>query len=139
MRPHEIALQYVQARTKFLHQGRSIHGADCAGLVILVAQELGIQVVEPKAYSREPGGGILRTWLIANGCEAHDREPEVDDLVLLQLRGQAEEGHVAIVAPHPKGLGLVHSYYSARRVVYQRLDEYRRKEIRGVFSWPDKD
>jgi len=138
-RPHEIALDYVQARTKFLHQGRSIHGLDCAGLIFLVAREMGIQVKDPGVYSREPANDMLRVWLNMNGCEELDQGPDVDLIVLMQLRGQAEAGHIGIIAPHPEGLGLVHSYFSARRVVYQHLDATRRDEIRGVFQWPDKD
>jgi hypothetical protein len=136
--PHEIALQIADKRPKFKHQGRSIHGCDCAGLIFLVAQERRIQTKDPGVYSREPSNGLLRDWLLANGCQEVEREPEVDDILLIQLRGQAEAGHLAIVVPHPEGLGIVHSYYSARRVVFQHLDATRRDEIRGIFLWPDK-
>lgn len=139
MKPHEIAMKYVTAKTRFLHQGRSVHGTDCAGLLFLVARELELDVQDPGVYSREPSNDLLRTWLLANGCQEVHREPEIDDILLLQLRGQAEPGHLAIVAPHPDGLGIVHSYFSARRVVLQRLDATRRSEIRGTFLWPARD
>jgi hypothetical protein len=139
MRPSEIALQIAQEPPRFLHQGRTMSGCDCAGLVLLVADALGIRAQDPGVYSREPSNGMLKGWLLANGCREVDREPEVDDILLMQLRGQAEPGHLAIVVPHPEGLGVVHSYFSARRVVYQALDGPRRSEIRGIFAWPDKD
>lgn len=41
--------------TKWRHQGRSlVHGIDCAGLVIVVAQELGISTFDIYNYQRDP-------------------------------------------------------------------------------------
>jgi len=38
------------------HQGRSARGVDCAGLVVLVARELGLADYDKQTYGRRPEG-----------------------------------------------------------------------------------
>ncbi len=58
----EIARSWVG--TKFHHQGRRKNvGVDCIGLIVGVAQELGLNVEDKTDYAREPKDGELKAAL----------------------------------------------------------------------------
>jgi hypothetical protein len=134
--PHQIALRYLG--TPFRHRGRTVSGLDCVGLVVLVARELGLEVQDLKLYGREPTGellqGIFREHL--GPPKPAGRPLEIDDVLLLQLPGQLDQGHAGLVCPHPYGQGIIHSYAEVGRVIVQRIDQRRRSQIREVYSWP---
>lgn len=137
-RPHQIALRYLGV--PFRHRGRSARGLDCVGLLAVVAQELGIDVRDQRLYGREPTGTLLSQ--VFRDHLGTPKPPgaqlEIDDILLLQLRGQPLMGHAGLVVPHPYGLGIIHAYAEIGKVVVQRIDKRRRSQIREVFAWPGK-
>jgi hypothetical protein len=136
--PYEIALDLAELRVPFLHQGRTIAGIDCTGLLVYIAEALGVPTDDPKVYAREPSGTLLRETLERHLGPPVSRPPGVNDVLLMQLPGQAQIGHVGIVVPHPHGLGIVHAYAEIGRVVYQRMDQRRLDQIEEVYAWPVK-
>jgi hypothetical protein len=135
VRPHEIALEYLD--TPFRHRGRTKNGLDCVGLLVMVAHDLGMEVEDLRVYGREPVDRMLREYLRRNLGDPVDRPIQPDDVITLSLGGR-EESHVAIVAPHPHGLGMIHTYGEVGRVVFHRIDSTRRNQIVEVFQWPAK-
>lgn len=138
-RPHQIALRYLGV--PFRHRGRRpSSGLDCVGLMVVVAQELDFPVEDLRVYGREPTGEILQKLLLDHLGEPKDPGAplEIDDVLALQLPGQPDWGHMGLVIPHPYGLGIVHAYAEAGKVVAQRIDARRRSQIRAVWSWPSK-
>ena len=127
MRPHEAAMEYLGV--PFRHRGRTRNGLDCIGLIILAARAMSVPVFDQKVYGREPWRDGLRAHLQAHLGDPVDRPIQVDDVLLMRLRPEQEPSHVAIVAPHPYGLGMVHTYGEIGRVVYHRIDDHRHRQI----------
>lgn len=104
--------------TPFRHQGR-IPGValDCAGLVVAVAQELGVAYTDQQGYSRTPSGGRLECALDEQPClvrvPASERQP--GDVLLIRFASDPQ--HLAILA----GDTIIHSYASVGAVCEHRL------------------
>ena len=101
----------------------------CAGI--------GIALQDRTDYGRTPYKRRLRSELAR-----HFGDP-VDELTvgcIVTLRWIGEEHHVAIVADHPEGMGLIHCWAAAPgapsgggRVVEHRLDDAWRSQIVEIF------
>jgi hypothetical protein len=115
----------AQARTwlgtRWQHQGR-VRGAgvDCAGLLVCVAQSLGLRVTDVPGYGRQPLGDTLRRLCEQQLVPVPLAALQPADVLL--LRFNTEPQHLALVGDHPAGLSLLHAYAQARRVVEHRLD-----------------
>ena len=140
MQPWEIASRYIGV--PFVHMGRSVRGLDCVGLVVMVARELGMDVLDSTYYGREPARNNnafqLADYLRRNMGEPVQRPYQPNDVVMMKLRPRFAPAHVGIVAPHKFGLGLIHSYGSIGKVVLQRIDHRRHEQIVEVYQWPAK-
>ena len=106
--------------TPFHHQGRLQGvGCDCVGLVVGVAESLGVPVQDQAGYSREPQGRALRDALDAQLVPI---PAPVPGCVVLMRIGR-EERHVGIVATAPTGaLSIIHAWLQAGEVVEHHLD-----------------
>lgn len=134
MRPFEIAMTYLDV--PFQHRGRSRRGLDCIGLLVMIARAFGVTVYDQQVYGRDP------TKLLREGLRAHCGPPvnrpfEIDDIPLMRMNPDVEPSHVAIIAPHPYGLGMVHTYGEIGRVAYHRISKRWRQKIVEVYAWPD--
>ena len=140
MRAHEIAMKHVGV--PFRHRGRSpaskdYAGAlDCVGLLVIVAQEMGLQYYDKKHYGREPWKDGLRETLVKNCGQPTEPVLAIDNILLFRLHPHEEPSHVGIVAPHRHGFGIVHTHGIIGRVVFQRIDEYRSNQIVEAYAWP---
>lgn len=138
--PWEIALSYIG--TPFLHMGRSDRGLDCVGLLVMVAKDQGWTPTDSPYYGREPARNNnsfqVADYLRQNLGEPVDRAWQPNDVLLMKLRPRFAPSHVAMVAPHKHGLGLIHAYGEVGRVVFQRLDERRAAQVVEVYTWPAK-
>ena len=130
----ERAVLFVEALkpvgTPWLHQGRTARGMDCIGYVHVVfartlLQTRGIVLEAARAdYGLTPSVEKLRAELDRFIGPPVKDVPRAGDVVSLRWRG--DEHHLAIVVPHPYGLGLVHADNTAagaqgKRVVYHRM------------------
>jgi hypothetical protein len=94
---------------RFHHQGRGAAGIDCAGVLIVVARELGL--VPPDfdvtAYARSPDGSMRRLCderLIAVPG------PEFGGVVLMRMNERPREQHIGLVGRAADGaLTLIHA------------------------------
>lgn len=140
MQPWQIAERYLGV--PFLHMGRSGRGLDCVGLIAMVGLQLGMDVQDCPYYGREPTGNNnsfqLADYLRMNLGEPVDRPYQPNDVLMMKLRPRFAPAHVGIVAPHPHGLAVIHSYGQVGKVVKQRIDERRHSQIVEVFQWPAK-
>lgn len=121
--------------TRWVHQGRLPGVAlDCAGLVILVARQLGL--VPPdfdmNGYSRTPDGSMSAV------CDG--RMTRIDALELgavLVLQTDVEPQHMGIVGDYRHGgWSLIHASSSAGRAVETRLLFARNQVLRGTYRLP---
>lgn len=140
---HMLAVARSWKGTRFAHQGRvKAHGThkggvDCLGLLVGVAQELGL----PHAQADECDYGHIpdAVRLYARLCQLMQEKPQdtlaPGDVVLLKLDGNPQ--HLALVSDYGQELGIIHAYAPARAVVEHRLDDGWRAAIHAVFRlWP---
>ena len=122
--------------TPFEHQGR-VRGAgvDCIGLLIGVAQSLGLTQFDVTGYGRTPSAGMLQ-----DGCRTHMRPLALADVQpgdVLLMRFVREPQHVALVGDYVHGgLSVIHSYQGAGGVVEHRLDDVWRRRVVVAFEVP---
>lgn len=113
----------------FRHQGRRRDtGIDCAGLVILVAHELGLSDFDTRAYGRLPVAERLRGYL----DEHMDRvagDWQAGDVLLMTF--ERDPQHLAIYA----GGTLIHSHAQVGQCVEHDLDAQSLKRARGAWRF----
>lgn len=114
------------------HQGRSLAGLDCIGLVIAVAHDLGLSDYDINGYARIPDGRTLRATM-AQQMDVLKREPLPGDVLLFAF--QRNPLHTAIVTDAPSGLGMIHAFANKRMVVEHRLDDVWRSRIVCAFGY----
>jgi cell wall-associated NlpC family hydrolase len=113
---------------RYHHQGRNRAGMDCAGLIVCVARDLGINAGDLTAYARRPDGRTLRNVIEAQAPGTDCYKP--GDILL--MRFEADPQHLAIVTDH----GMIHSYARARMVVEHRMDAVWTARIVAAYQFP---
>lgn len=135
------ARQFMGVR--FTHQGRSVNGLDCLGLLIMTAQRLGL-TFEGKAadeldiphYGVRPDVLMLKHKLDCYLLPVAVAQLREGDLVLLRIDGSPQ--HLAIISDYPMAgeLGMIHAYAPARQVVEHRYDEHWRRNSYAAYRLP---
>lgn len=120
---------------RFVHQGRSRAGMDCAGLVVRVAQDLGLSEFDWRGYGRLPEADRMREVMQSQCVELKPGTAPSLGLVAL-MRFEAEPQHLAIVVDHPHGLGIVHALMTERKVAEHRLDATWSQRIVALYQLP---
>ncbi|WP_399677125.1 C40 family peptidase [Xenophilus sp.] len=127
--------------TKWVHQGRSEDGLDCAGLVIKIGNELGLLDWDIKDYERKASMSAM-----LDICREHLTEiPRValqpGDLVVLRFK---DTNHIGIIGDYPHGgLSIIHAQATApRRVGENRFcDDWMKLigcRLAGCFRFPER-
>lgn len=129
----ELARSWIG--TPYGHQGRT-KGllVDCAGVPVGVAIELGFQVEDLQAYSREPNPQKMQSYLDLNLDRVNKSEMQAGDVVWIRFLKQPQ--HLAILGDYEHGgLTLIHAYnlVGTGKVVEHRLDEQWQNRI--VAAW----
>lgn len=116
---------------RWMHQGRSIHGIDCAGLVVRVHQDLGLPIEDIRGYRRAPNGHMfldhIRNWTSLQS------QPLPGTIGIFSEVTFA--CHVGFFGEQEGKTTLVHASLLAGKVVEEVFDEsLQRKllELRGV-------
>lgn len=116
--------------TPFAHQGRIVGRAlDCAGVAVHVAKGVGLEPVEPAAYSTMPGGGMLEWWLDSQPFLERATSPQTGDLLLMRFTGEPQ--HLAVFT----GENVIHAYQSVGKTVEHRLDDKWRRRIVRIYRF----
>lgn len=109
----------------FLHQGRSRLGLDCGGLLIAVARDLDIDIVEPGVYSMSPDPALVAQALARNCIRVADVQP--GDALLFSFAG--EPRHVGLATD----IGVIHAWAGPGKVVEHRLDAAWRRRLKSTW------
>lgn len=136
--------------TKFHHQGRvkktlsSSGGCDCLGLVIKVADSLGLKDVyginigdlDETGYPRSPDGQYLEKKLSYHFQKIDLKKINVGDLLLFSFARYPQ--HLGFVADRMYGnkkyLSVIHAYSASGYVCEHLLDNKWRRRIVGAYS-----
>ena len=117
--------------TPFRHQGRSAGKAiDCAGLIVRVAELIGIPVDDQKGYSRLPSGAKLESALDGQSSVFLVRGAPLPGDILM-LRFNKDPQHLAIFA----GENIIHSTNQTGRVVEERFDALWKSRLVRVYRF----
>lgn len=128
--------------TRFIHQGRrkaagaDPGGVDCLGLLIGVAEELGLTAQDGRllaghdvaAYSKSPDGAALMARLDELLIPIPPEDTQPGDVALFALDSVPQ--HLAILSDYAPGVpGMIHAFAPVRRVVEHRMDEGWQKRL----------
>lgn len=107
---------------KWAHQGRSVDGVDCVGLVTMTAKKLGLSTFDLTDYARVPEGIELLKVLRSQMPEIHPaRRFQLGDVCVFHFIGMPT--HVGIVGDYKYGgFSLIHAFNEVGKVVEHRLD-----------------
>lgn len=121
---------------RWVHQGRSVRGLDCIGLVMRVARDLALSDFETRDYGRIPDGRRLREGMREHCIELPAGTEPAHGMVAL-MSFEADPQHLAIVADYVHGgCSLVHALALERRVVEHRLDQVWANRIVALYRLP---
>lgn len=120
------ARKYLGVR--FQHQGRTQHGIDCVGLVVVVGKTLGLLNADRVGYSRRPFNDELPKFMLEEFVSVDEALP--GDILTFDFGPGVS--HAGIVTPS----GLIHAYASKRKVVEHRLDDDWRRKVWRAFRYP---
>ena len=108
----------------YLHQGRSLKGMDCCGVLVHVFKRLGLEYFDDDSYGHEPCPKHLRKTLDNQPSLKHTGK--MGDVLIMSFAGRA--CHLAL---HSDGV-IVHSYKSVGKVIEQRLcSKWAKRIVRG--------
>ncbi len=120
---------------RWRHQGRTRQGVDCAGLVICLANKMGMSDFDTTDYDRIPDGETLQAL-----CDQHMKAIKLSELRpadILLMRFDVHPQHMAIVTDYPGALGVIHAYANARKVVEHRLDDVWLSRVVRAYRFPE--
>ena len=107
----------AQIGTPFRHQGRlSGKCLDCAGLIVIIAHQLGFEYNELPGYGRIPYQGLLEAVLDSQPCLERVFEKQPGDILLIKFRTDPQ--HLAIFT----GDTIIHSFSVVKKVCEHRFD-----------------
>lgn len=125
--------------TPFVHQGRRPRiELDCAGLVVAVANEVGVCVIDQQGYGRRPSGGMLQAALDGQMCLIRISSAGMQAGDVLLMRVVRDPQHLAIFAgynPVCESETIIHAEIGAGKVCEHRLDETWRSRIVRVYRF----
>jgi cell wall-associated NlpC family hydrolase len=114
---------------RYKHQGRTVAGVDCAGLIIKVAHNLRVSKHDETNYARRPHGHDLMNSLNTHAIRVQ-REALPGDILLFSFQGFPQ--HLGIRTDK----GIIHSFATARKVVEHTYDNLWRSRLVYVYEFP---
>lgn len=134
-----VAAARAALDTPFNHEGRQAGiGLDCAGLLVHVAREVGVEPMDRSGYARMPGNGQIEEALQEHvDAGILVRVPVTDmrpgDLFLMRFAGEKASRHLGICA----GDTMIHAWAIVRKVCEHRIDETWRRSIVRVYRFSE--
>jgi hypothetical protein len=136
------------------HQGRGVakNGPlDCVGLVLAVAEDLGLADVHGRPirradyanYTAQPVSGFVQHECAARLVVASDggigvtaKRAILKPGDVITLRVPAVPCHTAIVSPYGPAVAMIHAYSGVHKVCEHIMDDAWVARIAGIFNFP---
>ena len=116
----------------FRHQGRSRYGVDCLGLLVKLAEELQLTSRENNAFWSEDRTDYGH---YPNALELLSETDSIVPGVVLLLEVDRRATHLGIASKYSQGgMGLIHAYAPARKVIEEPLSSYWLGRVVSAFS-----
>lgn len=128
----ERARSYVGVRWQ--HQGRTEHGLDCAGLVVVALRDMGLTPFDATGYPRKPYRHMLEATVQRNfGLPLPATTTlRTGDVVVMKCDNEAPN-HVGVIGEHKGALTLIHAHAPDKKVCEMRLEKVWRDRIVEVY------
>lgn len=114
---------------EWVHQGRNPGtGIDCIGVIVWVANKLGLHFPDRTNYSREPVGELLVDEVRERLDEIPINEAKEGDILVLRTAGKRLPTHIAILVKGDSEYMLIHSIQisTVRRTVEEPYRRWKR-------------
>ena len=122
------AREYLE--TPWHHQARVKGvGIDCAGLIVCVANELGLYVSDRQGYSHQPHREFVNA--VEESLDRIDR-PIFGGIAVFAF--EAEPTHIGIISSL-EPLMVIHTWAQMRKCVENNIDETWQKRLRGFYTY----
>ena len=109
------------AGVRWRHQGRSMRGVDCAGLVISVGRVLGVLEFDTTDYGPQAADESMLTLCRQHLLPIATSQAKPGDIPVMRF---GSNRHIGIFGDYPGGdLSLIHAFTGARKVVEHRFSE----------------
>lgn len=118
--------------TRWVHQGRSRHGIDCIGLVVVVRQALGVGEYDIAGYPRAPDGTFMSHFFAAGGARIQIPQAQPADLLL--FKDARAPCHVGIITARDGDvMYMIHAAAGHHKVLEEQvMGEWRRKWVAAI-------
>lgn len=117
--------------TPFKHQGRLKGKAvDCGGLIVGIANDLGIEVKDFLGYGREPANGMLERIVSSQTV----KERKIKPGCILLMRFVREPQHLAIVTTNNT---IIHAYANIGKVTEHRLSNMWKARVTDIYRFKE--
>ena len=116
----------------FRHQGRSLRGLDCVGLLVFVCGHLGVSVADRGGYPERPSNVLMEEAYsehVSSGVLLRIEATKMQPGDFLMMRFVREPQHIAILA----GDTIIHSYMTVGQVCEHRLDAKWRSRVIAAY------
>ncbi|WP_018935646.1 MULTISPECIES: C40 family peptidase [unclassified Thioalkalivibrio] len=117
--------------TRWRHQGRGPAGVDCLGLVVMVADALGLPHHDRTDYGRRPEGTRLMRELDRLLPRVHLQDASPGDVLVIAERAQTL--HVGIQSEKRGAPHIIHAHAHRRKVIEEPLVSPWAERVVGVF------
>lgn len=135
-----VAAARARRGVRFQHRGRNEHGIDCAGLLIVVARELGLVApdFDVPEYDQRPDGTLLEWCARYMGPRLSSKTMQPGDAVVIIT--DTDPQHLGILAGYRGGevLSIVHASNDVRhmQVIETRLMFSKHARFAGAYAFP---
>lgn len=105
---------------------------DCVGLLLYVADRIGVEYTDVSGYPRRPSGGLLEATFDDHVKRGIIEQVDIEQMWsgdFLMMRFTGDPQHLAILA----GDNIIHSYLQVGKVCEHRLDDDWRARIVRVY------
>lgn len=122
----ECARQYLGV--PYHHQGRNrVSGLDCAGLVIVVGDDLGYMIQDWEGYKPTPHAYTFKKVVEKNLVKYTELFPGA----ILMFRFATEPQHLGIFT----GTTIIHAYSKVKKVTEHRYADVWKKRTVGIYGY----
>jgi hypothetical protein len=121
----------------YLHQGRTHKGIDCIGLIVAVAEDLGLPIPElPRNYTQHPSSNMLLDACEDHLVKAEEKMLHLGCVALMWGWDRNEAQHFAIVGESSSRPTMIHAFSRRQSVVEMGWDGFWLKRLVGVYEFP---